>query len=117
MAEHNSLDDVGLREFMQLPSAGTLHWTDPDLSEIVRIRYLGERGCPFMDLSYAVGRNRSGEPVHVQGPPELVWRFVRGTHRRASSIKSQLIEAARKDGVYLKELCAGDIEGVLSWLF
>lgn len=105
--EYNNLDDVNLREFLNERSVGELNWKDPDLAEIVRIRYLTDEGAPYWDISYVWGRNKAGQKVRVLGLPYQLKRGV--------PLVNQLVKAAKADGVYLKGLCGGDINGVLSY--
>lgn len=103
--ETNNLADTGIdhRNTTQV----TLDWTDPALAQIIRIRFVGDRWAGPFDLSYVLGLDTEDRQVRVRIP---VYQ-VRG---KGSRIKPELVEAARQDGIYLKRLCGGDIDSVLS---
>lgn len=45
-----------------------VHFDNPELQTIIRIRLLSDYGTPFWDVSYVHGRTRSGEKVRVIMP-------------------------------------------------
>ena len=106
--QYNSLGDVNGEEFHRLPYQGEVHWTSSDLKRIVRIRYLTDPGYPSWDLSYCYGLNQSDQKVRITGLPYQLQRGI--------PMVNQLVEAAKKDGVYLKGLCGGNINDVLSYM-
>lgn len=85
-----------------------LDWTDPELAAITRIRFLGDSWQGPWDLSYVHGLDRDGKDRRVRIPTYQ----VHGKGRQA--IIRALVADARKDGVYLKELCGGSFDNALS---
>lgn len=69
-------DGLGNYESFSLPDgwherhsgAETVDLTDPELGRITRLRLLGDRDFPFLDLSYCHGELKDGTPVRVQLP-------------------------------------------------
>jgi len=84
----------------------TLEWTDPDLAAITRIRFVGDSWAGPMDLSYCHGTTRHGTPCRVRIP---TYQVMGGRN-----IKPQLVADAKAAGVFLKGLCGGSIDDVLS---
>lgn len=105
MGEIHNLADTGLAS--PGVDAPTLDWTDPRLVRITRIRFLGDSWAGPFDLSYAWGVDAAGTPVRVRIPTYQ----VRGPGR---TILAALVRDARRDRLFLKELCGGDINDVLS---
>lgn len=89
------------------PCTRTIGWTDPDLKEIIRIRFIADRYSGPWDLSYCHGRDQQGLKVRVQLP-------VYQVHGKGGAVVWRLVEAAKADGIYLRGLCGGNIEQVLS---
>jgi len=107
MPEINGIEDSGILHADTLDV--TLDWTDPQLAAITRIRFIGDSWAGPFDLSYCLGKDTDGNQVRVRIPCYQV-------PGRASAIKRELVEAAKRDGVYLKGLC-GDIGDVVSILW
>lgn len=68
-------------------------WTEPGL-KITRLRLLSDPGFPYWDVSYCHGYLR-GEPVNVQLPFSQLTK---------TKLYSEIIDAARRDGVFAKRL-------------
>lgn len=89
-------------------SGVTVDWTDRNLRSIDRLRYIGEYWAPLggtlLDFSYAYGTLCDGTKVRVRVSHDVQQVLV----RKGQSLRSALVEAARKDGVYLKGLGALD---------
>lgn len=84
---------------------GEVDWTEKGL-RIVRLRMLTDPGFPLYDVSYIYGRTADGKLVRVRVP------FFQLTKRKW---KSEIIEHAKRDGVYAKGLGIFD-DGVVSTL-
>lgn len=86
-------------------STETLSWADDRLERITRIRLVSDPGLPYWFVNYAIGVDGDGEQVGIDLPfdrvPKAGW-------------KGHIIGHARKDSVYLAELCGGDIDHVIS---
>ena len=95
MGEINSLTDSGISHN---DTEATVHITDPDLREIIRIRLVTDRGFPMWDMSYAIGRLADGTQVRVIGLPYQLPK--KGT-------VSTLIRWCKEDGVNLPSLVRG----------
>ena len=82
-----------------------VHWSDPELAQIVRIRLVTDPGFPMWDVSYIHGVMKDGTHVRVNGLYTLPRKeMLRNLYAQASA-----------DGVYLKRLLKGaHIEDVLS---
>lgn len=74
---------------------GTVYWTDPNLARVFRLRLLTDRGFPFFDVSYVYGTLKNGDNVRVSVP------FYQLGKR---SWKREIIEHAKREGVYAKGL-------------
>lgn len=103
MPETNGIDLVGRTEGGTI----TLAWTDPRLDRIVRIRYVADSYRGPWDLSYVHGETTEGDPCRVTGLPYQI-------HRPGGAVIGELIGAARRESIYLKGLCGGDIGAVVS---
>ena len=107
--------DYGAFETNNLASTGishedttnvTLDWNDPKLAEIIRIRFLSDRGFPLYDVSYVLGRDVDGNQVRVALPRH---QYGKRTYL------SELYADARADGIRsLNRLCGGHVKNVLS---
>lgn len=86
--------DVKIREEIDYALPPT-DWTDPNLAQITRLRLLGDRDYPYLDISYCHGVLKDGTPVRVKVPFHLL------TKKRW---RSQIVEYAKQDGVYAKGL-------------
>ena len=71
------------------------YWADPQLKEIFRLRLLSDPGFPWWDVSYCYGKLHDGTVVRVDLP------F--GQLRKGREL-SEIIAAAKEDGVYAKKL-------------
>ena len=90
--ETNSIDDFA----GQRPEADKLvHWSDPELAKITRLRLLSDPGYPYWDVSYIWGELNDGTAVRVQNPFDEL---------RKNKLTSDILEAAKRDGVYAKGL-------------
>lgn len=74
---------------------GTVYWNDPQLKRVFRLRLLTDRGFPMYDVSYCYGTLKDGTNVRVSLP------FHQLTKRKW---KSEIIEWAKRDGVFAKRL-------------
>lgn len=74
---------------------GTVYWNDPQLARVFRLRLLTDPGFPMYDVSYCYGTLKNGDNVRVSLP------FYQLNKR---TWKSQIIEAAKRDGVFAKGL-------------
>lgn len=74
---------------------GSVHLGDSRLVRIERVRFLTDRGLPFMDLSYCHGRLRDGSKVRVDLGRH---QFGRRTYLR------ELVSCAKAAGRYGKSL-------------
>lgn len=78
-----------------LASTRRLDWTDPDLARITRLRLLGDRNYPRLDVSYCWGVTKDGQPCWVDLPfgdlPKATW-------------KTALVRYAKRAGVYVTGL-------------
>lgn len=75
----------------------SVDWNDPELDKVVRLRLLTDRDFPAWDVSYCVGRTKSGEYVDVNLPFHQLPKG-RGQIQRA------ILAYAKKDGVFAKGL-------------
>jgi len=71
-------------------------WNDSRLRRILRLRLLSDPGFPAWDVSYCYGELKDGTVVQVQLP------FSQLMKRK--SINSQIVQFAKKDGVFAKGL-------------
>ena len=74
---------------------GAVSLNDKGLEAITRLRLVSDPGFPLWDVSYCYGRMKDGRNVRVHLP---VTQFSK---RR---LKGELIEMARREGVYAKGL-------------
>lgn len=74
---------------------GTVYWDDPALDRIFRLRLLTDPGFPMYDVSYCYGTLKNGDNVRVKLPFYQL---------RKKTWKSEIIEHAKRDGVYAKRL-------------
>lgn len=83
----------GLSYHAQFAQAECVDWSDERLKRITRIRLLSDPGFPWWDVSYCHGELKDGTKVRVMFPfgqlPKKTW-------------KSDIIKAAKRDGVYAK---------------
>jgi hypothetical protein len=70
---------------------GEVYWADPSLAKITRLRLLSDPGFPYWDVSYCYGIRKDGTECRVSLP------FHQLNKRRW---KSEIVEWARKDGIY-----------------
>jgi len=92
--ETNGLPEGGQQELLDTLE-GSVYWTDPEIDKIFRLRLLSDPGFPFWDVSYCYAVLKNGTNVRVQLP------FHQLSKR---SMKADIIEWAKKDGVYAKGL-------------
>ncbi len=95
--ETNPLDYDLRREIDAAGRLDRVDWTDPNLAQIVRFRLLTDRGFPFWDVSYCIGRLGDGTLVDVDLPFSQL-RKGRGGWKR------HLVEWAAEDGIHAKRL-------------
>lgn len=69
-------------------------WTEPGL-EVIRLRLLSDPGRPTWDVSYCHGCINGEEPVRVLLPFDTLPK---------KGVKKAIVEYARKDGVYARNL-------------
>ncbi len=99
--ETNSLSDAGFEsvgewtDYLKRLEPEPMDWSDPQLEKIVRLRLLGDVGCPWWDVSYCMGVTKDGKDVRVRLPFDSL---PRKNTRRA------IIEHAKRDGVYANGL-------------
>lgn len=74
---------------------GTVYWTDPQLDRVFRLRLLTDPGFPFYDVSYCYGTLKDGRNVRVSLPFHQL---------RKKAWKADIIEHAKREGVYAKRL-------------
>jgi hypothetical protein len=92
--ETNGLPAGGQQELLD-SLRGKVYWNDPRLARVFRLRLLTDPGFPMYDVSYCYGTLRNGDNVRVSLP----------FHQLKKSLwKSQIIEAAKRDGVFAKKL-------------
>jgi len=72
----------------------TVPWNVPDL-HIWRLRLISDSGCGWWDVSYCYG-SILGENVRVELPFDQL--------KKGAGVARQIVEAGRKDGVYVKDL-------------
>jgi hypothetical protein len=106
MSETNNLIDVGINHHDTHQDI-TLGWDDPQLKAITRIRFIADSWAGPFDLSYCLGRDIEGRQVRVRIPTYQVMGS-------GATVTRSLVEAAKRDGVYLRGLCGGDIRSVVS---
>ncbi len=107
VSETNPIDEAGhkLREDVYKDYI-VVEWTDPQLAKIERLRLLSDPGYPVWDVHYCYGRLKNGQAVKVDLPFDQL--------RKNRSINSQIIEYAKKDGVYAKGLGIFDAVSTLN---
>lgn len=72
----------------------TVYWDTPGL-KVTRLRLLTDPGFPLWDVSYCYGELRDGTAVRVSLPFHQLRKY---------KVSSDIIEHARRDGVYAKGL-------------
>jgi hypothetical protein len=105
--ETNNLADTGIEH--SATERITLDWDSPELVRIIRIRFVGDTWSGPFDLSYCLGVDDEGRQVRVRIPTYQVWG--------GRNIVRQLVADAKRSGVYLRRLCDGPIDDVLSVCF
>jgi len=73
----------------------TIEWNDGRLAKFTRVRMLTDPGFPYWDFSYCYGELKDGTKVEVTLPFHQLGR---------RKWKSEAIEYAKRDGIYLKGL-------------
>lgn len=92
VSETNGLIDPAA--YHEVERVREVDWTEPGL-RVTRFRLVSDRGFPMWDVSYCHGQLPSGEQVVVRLPFfQLGKRTWRG----------EIIEHAKRDGVYAKGL-------------
>ena len=84
--------------FHDEPIVAHVDWTDKRLARIERLRLLSDPGFPFWDVSYCLGRLKTGERVAVSVP------FSGPCMLPKNALQRTIIEWAKRDGVYAKAL-------------
>jgi hypothetical protein len=92
--EVNGLGDFA-KEYHDIDRSLTLHWDDPRLARITRLRLLSDPGFPYWDISYCHGETKDGVACTVTLPFDQLPK--RG-------YKHAIVTAAQKDKVYAKGL-------------
>jgi|JI10StandDraft_1071094.scaffolds.fasta_scaffold52524_3 hypothetical protein len=92
--ETNGLPAGGQQELLD-SLTGEVYWSDPQLARVFRLRLLTDPGFPMYDVSYCYGTLRNGDNVRVSLPFHQL---------RKRTWKSDIIDAAKRDGVYAKGL-------------
>lgn len=90
--EINGIDNM---EEVLASLTGEVYWSDPNLNKVFRFRVLSDSNFPFYDVSYCYGTLKNGENVRVSLPFHQL---------RKARWKSELIEWAKRDGVFAKAL-------------
>ena len=71
MAETNNIQDFtggeGVYSILDQIN-GTVHWDDPSLKKIIRLRLLSDPGHPYWEVSYCWGKLKDGTLVDVTLP-------------------------------------------------
>lgn len=96
VVETNGLVDSGYHERVEHGQDYTLNELDAAGGTITRLRLLTERGYPFLDISYAHGTLPDGRIVRIN--------LADVDKLRRKSIKGDLIEWAKRQGVFAKRL-------------
>ena len=110
-------DHYGAHEVNGLPAGGqqalldqmakdghlSVHWSDPALAKVTRLRLLSDWDFPFWDVSYCYGVLKDGRSCRVELPFHQL---------RKSKWKTELVEHATRDGVFAKGLGLFDPEVV-----
>jgi hypothetical protein len=103
--EINTLADTGISH---ADTQDEVSWDDPRLKRIIRIRLLSDpdflRLWGVWDVSYVLGQLKDGTQVRVRVP----------FYQLGRKYLSEMTQYARKEGVYLKGLCGGDLANVVS---
>ena len=86
------------------PITTTVDWTEPGL-RVTRLRLLSDPGHPYWDVSYCVGVLPTGEVVWVNVPFSAPCTL----RKYGTSIKTQIIGWAKREGVYAKQLGILDV--------
>lgn len=85
----------GIAYQAEYADARVVDWTEPHL-RVTRLRLLSDPGFPFWDVSYCHGvLCHSGEKVRVQVPFHQL---------RKGKMKTEIVEWARREGVFAKGL-------------
>lgn len=93
-AQHDYTTPEG-RAYLDAVHEVHVDWTDADLAQITCLRLLSDPGYPYWDVSYVHGVLKDGRPCRVSVP------FFQLSKRKW---KSEIVEHARRDGVYAKGL-------------
>lgn len=103
--ETNPLTDAQ-REQTPGVNAPCVDWSDKDLAKVTRLRLLTDPGLDFWDVSYCHGILKDGTPCRVSLPFNQLKRTTRhmGHVVFQPSVAAQIIEHAKRDGVYAKGL-------------
>lgn len=96
MLNNFPLDEFN-KELIPDAQAEWVSWQDRRLKRITRLRLVSDPGHPYWDCSYIYGQLRNGDPVHVHNP------FLPGELTKRT-LRNDIIQAARHDGVYAKGL-------------
>lgn len=94
--EHNNIADYGGPQTDV--DSRMVSLLSPELAKVTRFRFLSDPGFPFWDFSYGIGITKDGETVRV-GYPDT-WP---GLNKR-KSIRAQLVELCKAEGIYAKGL-------------
>lgn len=92
--ETNGLPAGGMQELLD-SVRGEVYWSDPQLDRVFRLRLLTDPGFPFYDVSYCYGTLKNGDNVRVSLPFHQLGK---------RSWKTDIIEHAKRDGVFAKGL-------------
>lgn len=103
--ETNGLEGGQMQELLATLT-GTVYWNDPSLARVFRLRLLTDPGFPMYDVSYCYGTLKNGDNVRVSLPFHQL---------KKATWKSEIIEWAKRDGVFAKGLRIMD-EDVVSIL-
>lgn len=91
--ETNGLVDG--KAYHAIDRSTVVDWTDARLARITRLRLLSDPGFPMWDVSYCHGELKDGTTCRVSLPFDQL---------KKRGMFGDLINYARKDGVYLKRL-------------
>lgn len=84
------------------------------ITHIERLRLLTDSHTPFYDISYCIGRHIDGYLVRVSlGAPYDQFVKPRGRWDHRNSLRSQLIEVAKRTGRYAKGIGLLEADGSL----
>lgn len=96
VVETNGLDGSNYHDTVDHGQDYTLNELAAAGGKVTRLRMLTERGYPYMDISYAHGTLPDGRivPINLAGADRL----------RRRNLKGDLIEWAKREGVFAKRL-------------